>query len=91
MTDRLFADCCYGTDWQHGENEPCPVLEHASIILDAGMLMAGPLAVADYLRDKFEPRDGPASAIEARQGPDPKGLDAQHESAAPKGGDAHHD
>lgn len=24
MTDRLFADCCYGTDLQHGLTEPCP-------------------------------------------------------------------
>jgi hypothetical protein len=24
MTDRLFADCCYGTEEQHGPNQPCP-------------------------------------------------------------------
>jgi hypothetical protein len=24
MTDRLFADCCYGTDHEHAERDPCP-------------------------------------------------------------------
>lgn len=25
MTDRLFTDCCYGTDQQHPANEECPL------------------------------------------------------------------
>lgn len=24
MTDRLFADCCYGTEGQHADWQPCP-------------------------------------------------------------------
>jgi hypothetical protein len=24
MTDRLFADCCYGTPYQHLPSDPCP-------------------------------------------------------------------
>ena len=24
MTDRLFTDCCYGSDQQHTDREPCP-------------------------------------------------------------------
>ena len=24
MTDRLFADCCYGSDYQHAPSQPCP-------------------------------------------------------------------
>ena len=24
MTDRIFTDCCYGTDLQHSVNQPCP-------------------------------------------------------------------
>lgn len=24
MTDRLFSECCYGTDLQHAEGSPCP-------------------------------------------------------------------
>ncbi len=24
MTDRMFADCCYGSDEQHLASDPCP-------------------------------------------------------------------
>ncbi len=29
MTDRYFADCCYGTDHQHAQWEPCPSIVEA--------------------------------------------------------------
>jgi hypothetical protein len=30
MTDRLFSDCCYGTEQQHAGYEPCPQLDWKS-------------------------------------------------------------
>lgn len=63
MTDRLFAECCYGTDWQHGENMPCPWDEHAKKLLERG---DDPAAEA-YQLSMTDPRFAAKSALDAER------------------------
>jgi hypothetical protein len=58
MSDRLFSDCCYGTDWQHLPSELCPWLKHAANIRQEALLYAGDgqlREIAEYLRQHFVP------------------------------------
>jgi hypothetical protein len=31
MTDRMLADCCYGSEHQHADWQPCPQTEQAAM------------------------------------------------------------
>jgi hypothetical protein len=49
MTDRLFTECCYGTDRQH--MGACPTqTEHARLALPDTLDLAGYAEDADHLR-----------------------------------------